>query len=67
MWSVLSGDFDINLTPEKCLENVLKHTGSGDIVLFHDSLKAKTRMEYALPKALDVWSRKGYTFKALNV
>src|SRR6185437_16130321 len=22
MWSVLSGDFDINLTPEKCLENV---------------------------------------------
>jgi len=67
MWSVLSGDFDINLTPEKCLENVLKHTGSGDIVLFHDSLKAKARMEYALPKALDVWSRKGYTFKALNV
>jgi len=67
MWSVLSGDFDINLPPEKCLENVLKHTGSGDVVLFHDSLKAKARMEYALPKALDVWSRKGYTFKALNV
>jgi len=67
MWSVLSGDFDINLPPEKCLENVLKHTGSGDVVLFHDSLKAKARMEYALPKALDVWSREGYTFKSLNV
>src|ERR1700761_1761439 len=26
MWSVLSADYDVNLKPEKCLENVLKHT-----------------------------------------
>src|ERR1700710_1642639 len=26
MWDVLSGDFDINLKPEACLQNVLKHT-----------------------------------------
>ncbi|MDF2430743.1 MAG: peptidoglycan-N-acetylglucosamine deacetylase [Mucilaginibacter sp.] len=65
MWNVLSGDFDINLKPEKCLQNVLKHTGNGDIVLFHDSLKAKERIEYALPRAMEYWSTEGFVFKAL--
>ena len=66
MWSVLSGDFDINLKPEKCLDNVLKNTRPGDIVLFHDSLKAKERMEYALPRAMEYWSRKGFEFRPLG-
>ena len=67
MWNVLSGDFDINLNPEKCLYNVLQNTASGDIVLFHDSLKAFTRLEYTLPKALEYWSSKGYEFKLLSL
>src|SRR5258708_4494719 len=67
MWSVLSGDFDVNLEPEKCLENVLKHTGSGDIVLFHDSLKAKERMEYTLPRAMEVLSKEGFEFRTLDI
>jgi len=65
MWNVLSGDFDVNLSPEKCLDNVIKHTGNGDIVLFHDSLKAKERMEYVLPRAMEIWSGKGYEFKSV--
>jgi peptidoglycan/xylan/chitin deacetylase (PgdA/CDA1 family) len=65
MWSVLSADYDTTLKPEKCLENVLQNTGAGDIVLFHDSLKARERMEYALPKALEFWSKEGYSFKAI--
>jgi peptidoglycan/xylan/chitin deacetylase (PgdA/CDA1 family) len=66
MWRVLSGDFDIKLKPEKCLDNVLRHTDNGDIVLFHDSLKAFPRLEYALPKALEQWSREGYSFDPLT-
>jgi len=66
MWSVLSGDFDITLKPEKCLENVLKSTGSGDIVVFHDSLKAFDRLQYVLPRAMEIWSKEGFEFKALN-
>jgi peptidoglycan/xylan/chitin deacetylase (PgdA/CDA1 family) len=66
MWNILSADFDVNVTPEQCLDNVLKHTKGGDIVLFHDSLKAKERMEYALPRAMEIWSREGYEFKCLN-
>ncbi len=65
MWNVLSGDFDINLKPEKCLQNVIKNTFSGDIVLFHDSLKAFERLEYALPQAMEYWAGQGYVFKAL--
>ncbi|MEO6630392.1 MAG: polysaccharide deacetylase family protein [Mucilaginibacter sp.] len=67
MWNILSADFDVNITPEKCLDNVLKNTKGGDIVLFHDSLKAKERMEYALPRAMEVWSREGYSFCALTL
>ena len=66
MWNVLSADYDINLSPEKCLGNVLKHTTDGDIVLFHDSLKARERMEYVLPRAMEIWSAKGFRFNALS-
>ena len=67
MWNVLSADFDVNITPEKCLTNVLKNTKGSDIVLFHDSLKAKERMEYALPRAMEVWSNGGYEFRAITI
>ncbi|MFC5282155.1 polysaccharide deacetylase family protein [Pedobacter alpinus] len=65
MWDVLSGDFDTSLSPEKCLKNVLKHTENGSIVVFHDSLKAWDRLEYVLPKALEVWQNEEYEFKTL--
>jgi len=66
MWDILSGDFDINLKPEACLKGVIKHTGNGSIVVFHDSLKAYPRLEYVLPLALKYWSMQGYIFKALG-
>ena len=66
MWDVLSGDFDINLSPEACLTNVLKHTEAGSIIVFHDSLKAYDRVKYALPRALEVWSKAGYSFCPLT-
>jgi peptidoglycan/xylan/chitin deacetylase (PgdA/CDA1 family) len=65
MWDVLSGDFDQQLSPQHCLKNVLKHTESGSIVVFHDSLKAFPRLEYVLPRALEYWSKQGYTFGVL--
>lgn len=65
MWDVLSGDFDTKLSPEKCLRNVIKHSGPGSIVVFHDSLKAKERLTYVLPRVLSYFSLKGYQFKAL--
>lgn len=65
MWSVISYDWERKITPEKCLENVLKNTTSGSIVVFHDSIKACKNMQYALPKVLEHFSQKGYQFKSL--
>ncbi|MDT3404228.1 polysaccharide deacetylase family protein [Mucilaginibacter terrae] len=67
MWDVLSGDFDMSLKPKDCLKGVLKHTENGSIVVFHDSLKAFNRLEYTLPRALEAWSKQGYTFCALTL
>jgi peptidoglycan-N-acetylglucosamine deacetylase len=66
MWSVLSGDFDTDISPEKCLRNVLQHARSGDIVVFHDSEKAFERLKVALPGVLQYFSEKGFVFKAIE-
>ena len=52
MWDILSADFDTTITPEKCLENVLKNVAPGSIVVFHDSAKAFKNLEYTLPRTL---------------
>ena len=66
MWDVLSGDFDRNIKPEDCLQNVINHAGAGSIVVFHDSLKAQANLEYALPKVLEHFSSLGYEFAAIK-
>jgi len=65
MWDVLSGDFDRSISPEKCLENVLKNATNGSIIVMHDSEKAKDKIYFALPRILDHFSQKGYLFKAI--
>lgn len=65
MWDVLSGDFDVTLSPKKCFNNVVQNTSPGSIIVFHDSEKAFPRLEYALPKALAFFSEKGYEMKAI--
>jgi len=65
MWDVLSGDFDLQLSPQKCLQNVLKHSQNGSIIVFHDNIKAIPRVQYALPKAIDHFLKKGYQFDTL--
>lgn len=66
MWDVLSGDFDSNISKEQCLKNVTSNAANGSIVVFHDSLKAIDRLEYALPRVLEHFSSLGYTFNKLN-
>ena len=65
MWDVLSGDFDIDCTPQQCLANVLLATVSGSIIIFHDSEKAFPKLAYTLPRILNYFSEKGYLFKSL--
>ncbi len=65
MWNVLSGDFDGDLSPEKCLKNVVNNSKAGSIIVFHDSEKAFKRLEYALPRALEFFAEQGYKMLSL--
>jgi peptidoglycan/xylan/chitin deacetylase (PgdA/CDA1 family) len=65
LWDVLSGDFDQKLSPVKSLQKVLKHTRSGSIIVFHDSIKAQNTLQFVLPKALEYWEKEGYEFLAI--
>jgi len=49
MWSILSADFDKNISPQQCLLNSTENLKSGSIVVFHDSEKAKENLLFALP------------------
>lgn len=66
MWDVLSGDYDQTISPEKCLENVLKNTKSGSIIVFHDSVKAFKNLEYTLPKTLEILTKRGFVFERID-
>ncbi len=66
MWDILSGDFDPQISKEQCLKNVLTNTSPGSVIVFHDSLKAKDKLEYVLPRVLDYFSAKGYRFECLS-
>lgn len=66
MWDILSGDFDKNISPEQCAENVISNITPGSIIVFHDSEKAWDRMSYALPLVLEYIASKKWSTKILN-
>jgi len=65
MWDVLSGDFDLQAKKEKVVRNVTEHAEPGSIIVFHDSVKAKPRLQYALPRVLEYFSQQGYSFEPI--
>ncbi len=65
LWTAISYDYNGKLSPEKCLKNV-SNLNSGDIILFHDSIKAEKNMLYCLENVLKIYSAKGFEFRALN-
>ena len=66
MWDVLSADFDTRIDGDRCTANVLRNVTKGSIVVFHDSVKAWPRLEYALPRTLEELGKRGYRFAALD-
>ena len=67
MWSVLSQDYSLLVSPRKCLKNVTKHVTNGSIVLFHDSNKAFRNLRYALPRVLDFLHQQGYNCSKIEL
>lgn len=65
MWDVLSGDFDPRVDGISCAMNVIKHARRGSIVVFHDSLKCRDTMLFALPRVLQYFSERGFRFSTI--
>jgi len=66
MWDVLSGDFDRDISGERCARNVIRYARPGSIVVFHDSEKAFDRLCVALPMVLEHFSGLGYRFEVIR-
>lgn len=66
-WSILSFDWEEETQPETCYTNVINNSKPGDIIVFHDSVKASKNLMYALPKVLAHFSGQGYSFKVLPI
>ncbi len=66
MWTVLTGDFDKNVSKEKCLKNAIKYTKKGSIIVFHDNKKTKEKVLFALPRFLEYFIKNGFVFETLN-
>ncbi len=65
MWDVLSVDYNKNLSQERCLDNTIRATRPGSIIVFHDSYKAEKNLTFALPAFIDHFLEQGFTFHAL--
>lgn len=65
MWSILSGDYNKNRSPEACFNNVKRNLKPGSVVVFHDSIKADNNMRYALEKTL-IFMREN-NFKGVSI
>jgi len=66
MWSVLTKDYQQNSNREKLLQNAIRKTEPGSIIVFHDSEKAAENMLFLLPRFLEYFSGKGYVFKVID-
>lgn len=65
MYRVVAFDWEPTLTPEQCLHNVVSTARDGDIIVFHDSVKASTNMKFALPRAIAHFEKEGFSFGKL--
>ncbi|MCX6305144.1 MAG: polysaccharide deacetylase family protein [Bacteroidetes bacterium] len=66
LWSVLTYDFHRHTTPEQCLDNAIGNSGSGSVVVFHDSPKSMNNVRYALPRFLQHFMDLGFRFEPIH-
>ena len=65
MWTVLSRDYDVSVSRERCLERSWHYTRPGAIIVFHDHPKSLEKVEWVLPRYLQRAMDTGYVFSAL--
>lgn len=64
-WDVLTHDYDQLISPQICLENSIKYTRNGSIVVFHDNIKAQKNLKFVLPQYIEHFLKLNYKFAVL--
>jgi peptidoglycan-N-acetylglucosamine deacetylase len=67
MWSVLTRDYDPAVSKEECLQTAIDGVKPGSIIVFHDNLKAREKVLYALPLLLEHLEKEGYRSEKLQL
>lgn len=67
MWSIISRDYNRNLSGEQCARGVIKDMEPGDIIVFHDSIKCAPNLFVALPLVLEEIKRRGYDGRRIDL
>ena len=66
LWSVLTMDYHHAVSPEQCLSNATDNLEPGAIIVFHDSIKAREKMLFALPRLIEQAHAQGYRFEGIS-
>ncbi len=61
MWSVLSVDYNRNISGHQVYRNVSDNVKPGSIIVFHDSVKASGNLYKALPLVLQYLKEEGFS------
>lgn len=67
MYDLVTRDYSRQLTGEQVLANVKRYTRNGSIIVFHDSLKARSNLQYALPRAIEWIKAQGYELEPIGM
>lgn len=63
MWDLVTRDYSRRINACRVLWNVRHYARPGSIITFHDSLKSKDKLYYALPRSIEWLRSQGYEFK----
>lgn len=66
MYDLVTRDYSRHVTARRVVENVMRYTRDGSIIVFHDSLKSLPRLKEALPAALSWLQSRGYEFALID-
>ena len=66
LWSLLTMDYHHAVSPEQCLINATSGLEPGAVIVFHDSIKARENMLFALPHFIEYALEQGYGFRTLD-
>ncbi|MEE9374054.1 MAG: polysaccharide deacetylase family protein [Saprospiraceae bacterium] len=65
MWDIMPGDFDKNISYNKCIEIIKKNVQNGSIIVLHENDKAADKVIYILKWILEYYSDRGFKFSSL--